>query len=194
MHKAGAATKSEAQAVTTPVHPLDGRVLLVVDDDFDSREILRAVLEHEGAVVITAESVMEALSLVDAVEPDVVLTDLSMPGHDGYELRDEVHRGAAPDTPVVALSGFSESCSQRPEEEHDFSARLTKPVDPKELTRTLIRVCELASQRPLRRTSRARTVEKARSREPRLDASTARIGGARRIAVPRQSSVRLRAR
>ena len=60
--------------------------LLVVDDDDDTREFLIALLEEEGARVRSASSVAEALAALEISWPDVLLSDIGMPGADGYEL------------------------------------------------------------------------------------------------------------
>jgi DNA-binding NtrC family response regulator len=67
--------------------------VLVVDDEHKQTEILRSILEREGYEVETASSAEEAEALVRANPPDVVLTDLRLPGRDGIELLEAVHRG-----------------------------------------------------------------------------------------------------
>jgi len=67
--------------------------VLVVDDEHKQTEILRSILEREGYEVETASSAEEAEALVRANPPDVVLTDLRLPGCDGIELLEAVHRG-----------------------------------------------------------------------------------------------------
>jgi signal transduction histidine kinase len=116
---------------------LDGLHLLVVDDDEDSRQLLSLVLEEKGASVTTAQSAEEALGKIEEDRPDVLLSDIGMPGVDGYaligrirsELSDRCSR-----TPAIALTAYA-----RPEDGEraisaGFQAHLAKPIDALELT------------------------------------------------------------
>jgi CheY-like chemotaxis protein len=81
--------------------------VLVVDGDPDSRRILQAVLEYGGAVVSAAATARDALGLLDRLRADVILTDVVLPGEDGYWLAQQmrewpVERGDG--VPVVAMS------------------------------------------------------------------------------------------
>src|SRR5690606_14430043 len=66
--------------------PLKGLCVLVVDDEADARELLRRLLAEKGCNVLTAASADEALTMLAAAPCDVLLTDIGMPGTDGYEL------------------------------------------------------------------------------------------------------------
>jgi len=122
---------------------LAGVAVLVVDDEADARELLTAVLEHHGATVTAVACVQEALAAVGEHAPDVVVSDIGMPGADGYELArrlralgDDELRG----TPAVALTGFA-----RPEDgaraaDAGFDAHVAKPVDPVGLVAVIERV------------------------------------------------------
>ena len=65
---------------------LDGLTILVVDDEPDTRELLRQGLEFGGAKVILAGSAAEALAALERGVPDIVISDIGMPGVDGYDL------------------------------------------------------------------------------------------------------------
>lgn len=78
--------------------------LLVVDDDAAIRELAVELLAAEGYHVVTAEDGLDALRLIDASTPDLVITDLRMPRMSGFELL-EVMRARYPEIPVVAVSG-----------------------------------------------------------------------------------------
>jgi CheY-like chemotaxis protein len=81
-----------------------GHTILAVDDDLDLLRVIEDVLEDEGYTVLTARSGRDALTMLAVSSPDVVLTDVTMPGLDGLSFVDELrHRDAAP--PVVLMSG-----------------------------------------------------------------------------------------
>ena len=119
--------------------PIDGAKVLYVDDATDALDTVRLMLEPLGAVVRTATSVEEALQLVEAFEPNLVLSNLAMPERDGYDLLRTVRRllGRAPPFPVVALTAYA-----RPEDAArilaaGFAAHLAKPVDTGKLVITI---------------------------------------------------------
>lgn len=86
---------------------LDGITVLVVDDELDACEAVRQVLEHYGAVVYTAASSAEALSVLPDVRPDVLVADLAMPESDGYDLIKQVrHLSSGVGVPAVALTAL----------------------------------------------------------------------------------------
>ncbi len=98
---------------------------LVVDDDPEGRAVLRHALEMEGWQVVEARDGREALERESAVRPDVVITDLEMPGMDGVELASRL-RERREDLPLLAVT-------RRPPEEagtggDPFDAVLRKPV------------------------------------------------------------------
>jgi len=69
-----------------PSDVLRGLQILVVDDDADSRLLTRQILTSHAALVTEAATVKEALSLIETSEPQVLVSDIGMPGSDGYEL------------------------------------------------------------------------------------------------------------
>jgi PAS domain S-box-containing protein len=109
---------------------LDGMVVLVVDDSEDTTEMVRNLLELGGASVSAVTSGFEALRLAREKEFDVVLSDISMPGMDGFEFLSKLRElPGKEDLPAVALTGFG-----RPEDvqracDQGFYAHLTKPFD-----------------------------------------------------------------
>jgi CheY-like chemotaxis protein len=105
---------------------LVGIRVLVVEDHDDSRDMLEQVLQHLGALVVTSRSADEAL--VHLGEVDVVVTDIAMPGHDGFWLLHEVRRRERP-VPVIAVSGYSD-LQERALREAAFAMVLRKPIDP----------------------------------------------------------------
>jgi PAS domain S-box-containing protein len=121
---------------TGDVGALRGRRVLVVEDDADSREAIALALSLEGARVEAAGSADEALARLDRTQPDAVVSDLSMPGADGYTLLQELRaRGVA--APVIAVSGFATPEDRRRALAAGFCAHVAKPVDVEVLLRTL---------------------------------------------------------
>ncbi|MBW3586621.1 MAG: response regulator, partial [Cyanobacteria bacterium 0813] len=110
--------------------------LLVVDDDNDTREFLIALLEEEGAIVRSAASVAEALAALESFWPDVLLSDIGMPGADGYELigrvrEMEVLRGGK--IPAIALTAYARESERQQALQAGFQMHFSKPVDVSEL-------------------------------------------------------------
>lgn len=117
---------------------LQGVRVLIVDDEPDTLELTRRVLGAYRALVLTATSTDAALTILDGFHADVLISDLAMPGRDGYELIRSVRRNVGPDRlPAAALTAFA-----RPEDAvraHDagFQMHLAKPVEPEELVRVV---------------------------------------------------------
>jgi CheY-like chemotaxis protein len=110
--------------------------VLVVDDEADARLLLCRLLEDVGAVVEAASTAAEALERVRAGRPDVMVSDIGMPGEDGYSLIRRVRALRAEEggnTPAVALTAYA-----RPEDRAravlaGFEHHVSKPVAPAEL-------------------------------------------------------------
>ncbi|HEX5661018.1 MAG TPA: ATP-binding protein, partial [Polyangiales bacterium] len=110
-----------------------GLRVLVVDDEDDARDLLRALLDHGGASVRAASNVREALALLKADPPDVLVTDIGMPEQDGYALIEQVRalpaeRGGR--TPAVALTAYARSEDRTRALLKGFNHHVAKPVDP----------------------------------------------------------------
>ena len=111
---------------------LDGLRLLVVDDHGDARELLGVVLRERGAEVHLAGGVAEALEIMARAAVDVLVSDLAMPGADGYELITAV-RAAGSGVPAVALTAYVGDEVRERALRLGFAAHATKPVDPEDL-------------------------------------------------------------
>jgi signal transduction histidine kinase len=112
---------------------LGGVRVLVVDDHPDARELLAMVLGHAGAAVSTAASAAEALELLRLKEVDVLVSDIGMPGADGYSLIGRVRdmtAGRARRTPSVALTAYASEEDRRLALAAGFDAHVPKPVEP----------------------------------------------------------------
>jgi CheY-like chemotaxis protein/two-component sensor histidine kinase len=118
------------RAVETP--RLDGLRVLFVDDEADARELLAHVLGDAGATVRTAASAPEALELLERERFDVLVSDIGMPGEDGYSLmRKVVAAGKAGlrMPPGIALTAFSSAQDRERALASGFQTHLSKPLD-----------------------------------------------------------------
>jgi two-component system CheB/CheR fusion protein len=115
--------------------PLRDRTILVVEDDGDTRDVVRRLLELLGARVTVAADGMEGLEQLQRLTPDAVLCDLTMPIMDGIEFalrmrRDPRHRRAL----LIALTGRQGQADILRTWEVGFDAHLVKPVNPEMLS------------------------------------------------------------
>lgn len=110
--------------------------ILVVDDEPDTLEMLRTVLEQAGAEVRTAASTREALAALGTWQPDVLIADIGMPGEDGYSLIRQV-RALSPERggyiPAVALTAYARVEDRLKVLSSGFQMHVPKPVEPAEL-------------------------------------------------------------
>ncbi|HSD27181.1 MAG TPA: response regulator [Vicinamibacteria bacterium] len=119
-----------------------------MDDEADVRDVLRLVLERHGARVVTAGSVEEALASVEAESPDLVVSDIGMPGADGYALLDHLRARAGEDRPeAVALTAYASPEDAARALSAGFRAHLAKPVDPRVLVDTVAALLQGATRR-----------------------------------------------
>jgi PAS domain S-box-containing protein len=113
------------------------RRILVVDDDADARDLLAQILGQAGAVVTVAASADEALDVLRRWRPDVLVSDIGMPGDDGYVLIRKVRALGFEEggqVRAVALTAYARSEDRVLALEAGFHTHIAKPVDPLELT------------------------------------------------------------
>ena len=117
---------------------LTGLRVLVVDDEPDTLDLLRRVLGDSHAQVVAAPSVEAALATLGAFNPHVLISDVSMPGRDGYELIRAVRSTTGPeDLPAAALTAYSRPEDAARAREAGFQMHLSKPVEPYELVKVV---------------------------------------------------------
>ena len=121
--------------------PLRGRTILIVEDYDDARELVASVLEAAGAAVIAAASTGEALERIAATWPDLLVTDLGLPGEDGYALLGHVGSMKTPDgrpLPAIALSAYARTSDRERALAAGFLDYFVKPVDPGQLVNAIV--------------------------------------------------------
>jgi signal transduction histidine kinase/DNA-binding response OmpR family regulator len=122
---------------------LDGMRVLVIDDETDCRDLVGDFLQHHGARVELAASAREGLDKVVSFWPNVIVSDLGMPGEDGYWFIRELRafpRDRGGEIPAVALTAYARAEDQQQVLAAGYDEHIAKPVD---LTRLLYRVAEL---------------------------------------------------
>jgi signal transduction histidine kinase len=132
--------KPFAPADLDALPPLTGVRILVVDDEPDACSFLCTLFETQGATVLSAGSAAEALVLFGPVPPDIIVSDLAMPGEDGFDLIRRIRSLSADDggrTPAVALTAYVRSEDADAAIEAGFQRHLRKPVDVQELVSTV---------------------------------------------------------
>lgn len=117
-------------------YPLKGLKIIVVEDDFDSREVLKLFLEQSGAIVKSAASAKEATSFLtknNKFTADLIISDIGMPTEDGYSFIKKVRQLDNPlarQIPAVALSAFASAENKKKAFEAGFQKYHTKPFEP----------------------------------------------------------------
>ena len=133
-------TPTARDATDNPKPLLAGVHVLVVDDEDDPRELFRDVLVLAGARVTVARSAREALAAFSHEPPDVLVSDIMMPGEDGYWLIHAVrtaHVESWSRVRALAITGDARRHSRDEVLTAGFDAHLTKPIDFAELQRLL---------------------------------------------------------
>jgi signal transduction histidine kinase/CheY-like chemotaxis protein len=137
---AGAEPSPRSSAASDAELSLAGIKVLVVDDEPDARELVRWVLTDVDAEVVSAGSADEAFALMQAQRPDVIVSDIGMPGRDGYQLMREVRALPAAGggkTPAIALTAFARTEDRTRAMLAGFQVHVAKPIEPSELVATI---------------------------------------------------------
>lgn len=139
-------------AVPAPPHPcnltlfpLAAVQVLVVEDHPDSRTMLQSLLEDAGASVVTVGSAAEAIEILPDIRPNVLVSDIAMPGSDGYGLIRQVRAWESQGgghIPAIALSAYAKPEDQTQSLLAGFEIHLAKPVDATVLVSTIAQLCQ----------------------------------------------------
>ncbi|MED5619934.1 hybrid sensor histidine kinase/response regulator [Ideonella sp. BN130291] len=150
---AAEAPEAEPSKAREPDGALDGLSLLVVDDDAEAAAMLAMVLGDRGASVKAVHDVDAALAALDHAEPDVLISDIGMPGQDGYDLIREVRRlelAGARRLPAIALTSFARDQDQAQALAAGFDAHCAKPLRPLQLVNEIRRLAGMSAFRDSR--------------------------------------------
>ena len=123
-----------------PATSLSGTHVLVVDDDPDTREILRVMLEDAGATVATTASAEETRATLGRLRPDLLIADIGMPDEDGYSLIRSVRALESDVTrrvPAIALTAHAQAADVDRALASGFQVHLAKPVEASQLVSTV---------------------------------------------------------
>jgi CheY-like chemotaxis protein len=133
-------------------HPsLEGVRVLLVEDSYDTRESLRVWLKQNGAEVTAVESAVEALEVLAAVRPHVLLSDIGLPGMSGYALMRRVRDlpaaegGQVPSAAITAYGGAQDRIQAM---EAGFWDHVPKPVDPPLLLAVVVNLVRIGASKP----------------------------------------------
>ncbi len=110
-------------------------LILIADDDADSRAVARDALVLAGFKVIEAVDGVETLAVVDREKPDMVLLDLSMPRMDGWETARRLKAGVSAGTPIVAFTAHALAGDEDKARAAGCDDYLAKPCAPKDVVR-----------------------------------------------------------
>jgi CheY-like chemotaxis protein len=133
--------KDIAEGHFTSLPSLDAVKVLLVDDDPDTLHFLRVMLGESKAIVQTASSVTEALEILEWYQPHVLVSDLAMPGEDGYSLVAKV-RALKPEIPAVALTSYVRVEDRARALSVGFNMFVPKPIQPGELINAIASLAE----------------------------------------------------
>jgi CheY-like chemotaxis protein len=146
-HRHPKTTTSPLAAVPRVLPKLDGVRVLVVDDEPDARALATRLLSGQGATVTTAENAADAFRLLREIHPDVLVSDIGMPGEDGLSFIKRVRdlpEGEGGNTPALALTAYARMEDRMNAILAGFQMHIVKPVEAAEL---LTMVGSLAGKR-----------------------------------------------
>ncbi|HYX31477.1 MAG TPA: response regulator [Oligoflexus sp.] len=122
-----------------PADALKGLRLLIVDDQDDMRYLLLRVLKRYGAEVKEANSVQSALVMLASFDPNVIISDISMPAETGYDFVRKLRKNIEADKskeekiPAIALTSHSDPIDKKKALDEGFQVHIAKPVNYQQL-------------------------------------------------------------
>jgi signal transduction histidine kinase/ActR/RegA family two-component response regulator len=138
------------QMLRQRVASLTDATVLIVEDDPDTLELLESTLRMAGAKPITAQSVAAAIRAVDGIAFDAMVSDIAMPGQDGYTLMTLLKDQLGPEMPAatIALTAYAGRADRERALAAGFSEHLAKPVNPDVLLQTLADLLAASATKP----------------------------------------------
>ncbi len=132
-------TAPSALPIQADFTKLSGLKILFVDDEPDSRNLVRRLLEQYGAEVATAENATVALDQIVRFRPDLLVSDIGMPNVDGYEFlrRSRSSKDETAMVPAIALTAFARSEDRTRAMLAGYTHHVAKPIEPSELLATI---------------------------------------------------------
>ncbi len=120
----------------------DGKLVVIVEDEADNREMLKKLLELHGYRVETASTGQEGVELIERLRPQAALVDIGLPGMNGYEVAEHVRRNLVDDhTYLVALTGYGQQADVEQALGRGFDRHVVKPL-------TIDKLMEVLAERP----------------------------------------------
>jgi CheY-like chemotaxis protein len=133
-----AARQHVDQVSQPPVGARESCRIVLVEDQEDARDMMRALLELKGHSVIEAADARHAIEAIRRERPDVAVVDIGLPDVDGYDVARTVRQShGCENVLLIALTGYGSQADVRAAEEAGFDAHLTKPAEPERLYRLL---------------------------------------------------------
>ena len=126
---------------------LENLRILIVDDEFDARELVTVMLERCGAVMKSAASSSEAMEIIDNWKPDILIADIGMPVEDGYGLIKRLRalsQEQGGQIPALALTAYARTEDRLRALSEGYQVHLSKPVDQAELAAVVARLAQKA--------------------------------------------------
>ena len=133
----GVPPAAESGPASEPAQTPAKRRVLVIEDDEDTREVVRLLLQSDGHHVETAATGAEGTELAIRTMPDVVLVDIGLPGLDGYAVGQRIRDAVGDGVFMVAVTGYGRDEDRRRAAEAGFDLHLVKPVDYESVMRLL---------------------------------------------------------
>ncbi|MCT7969100.1 ATP-binding protein [Laspinema sp. D1] len=133
-------SSSQEEGLSSQLWALDGLQVLVVDDDPDTGDLMEAMLTDYGVRVQVVTSVSEAIALMDQFKFDVLVSDIGMPGEDGYHLIHQIRQYEGDSNshiPAIALTAFASEEDRAQSLLAGFQKHLPKPVEAAQLAKVL---------------------------------------------------------
>ena len=123
---------------------LDGRIVMVVDDQLDSCDMLASLFESRGAAAVRCTSAVEALDVLAGMRVDLLIADIAMPQMDGYELVSRI-RASELRLPAIAVTAFARPDDETRARAAGFDAHAPKPIDAAHLLAIVARLMTAAA-------------------------------------------------